>query len=60
MAVTPEMIMQMITTDMRGHEPHHEIAQVIAVAKPPNENGWASGNPTAAESAFVPLPVSAT
>jgi hypothetical protein len=31
-----------------------------AAAKPPNENGWASGNTKAAGSEFDPVPVSAT
>jgi hypothetical protein len=34
MAVTAGMIMPMMTTDMRGHEPHRLIAQIIVVPRP--------------------------
>jgi hypothetical protein len=34
MAATAGMIMLMITTDTRGHEPRHEIAQIIVAPRP--------------------------
>jgi hypothetical protein len=34
MPVTAGMIMPMITTAMRGHQPYHEIAQIIVVPRP--------------------------
>src|ERR1700679_3200792 len=34
MAVAAGMIMPMITTHMGGHQPHHEIAQIIFVLRP--------------------------